>query len=211
MDVRSLKTKKGDIRMDMSSFLRKLTLISLDKMRRKKGQGRATTAEIELFRSLPRALLWLGSTRMPQAAYIASLMKKRVTRLRISDLIDSNSRLKYLRDMKLCILFHSPQRGMKSGVTIWSFSDASFNISASQNHIQKGTVAGLLFYANRGKNGHIFHPIDWHSPKQRRVSHSSYGAEILACTEADDRVFHVKQELGTIFTVMKIKHHLKVD
>lgn len=40
--------------------------------------------------------------------------------------------------------------------------------------------------------------IDWASTNQRRVSHSSYGAEILACSDADDRGFYLKQSFTEI-------------
>lgn len=88
------------------------------------------------------------------------------------DLIEANSRLKESPDMKPWIRYQSPKRSTNSEVTVWSFSDASFNISSSESYGETGTVSGLLFDADRGRNGHIFHPIDWHSSKQRRVSHS---------------------------------------
>ena len=41
--------------------------------------------------------------------------------------------------------------------------------------------------------------LDWHSPKQARVSFSSVGAEILAATEAADRSLLLTQCLSSIF------------
>jgi len=57
----------------------------------------------------------------------------------------------------------------------------------------------------------VFHAIDWASTKQRRVSHSSYGAEILACSDADDRGFYLKQSINCINKNDNIKHVLHVD
>lgn len=62
-----------------------------------------------------------------------------------------------------------------------------------------------------GGRRRIFHAIDWASCKKRRDSYSSYGAEILACADADDRGFYVKQTIQSIFNEKKIKHELSVD
>lgn len=56
---------KGDTRMNMSNFRRKLAPIPMEKMRRKQEKTAATKTEIEMFRSLAGALLWLGSAIMP--------------------------------------------------------------------------------------------------------------------------------------------------
>lgn len=56
-----------------------------------------------------------------------------------------------------------------------------------------------------------FHIIDWESSKQRRVSHSSYGAEILACTDVDDRGYGIKEALSSIFQNQTFKPKLNVD
>lgn len=202
---------KGNVHMDMNSFLSKLNPIPINKHRRKQVHERSTPNEIELFRSLAGALLWLGSAVMPQASCIASFMQQKVTRLRVKDITDANARLKELRDIKASIRFITPASGLRSEISVTSFSDAAFNISTCQSYGQTGMVVGLLFDENRGRKGPIFHPIDWSSSKQRRVSHSSYGAEILACAETDDRGFHVKQAVQTLFADRKIKHRVNVD
>jgi len=57
----------------------------------------------------------------------------------------------------------------------------------------------------------MYHVIDWSSHKQRRVSHSSYGAEILACADSDDRGYHLRSSLRSFDTQCGIKHCLHVD
>lgn len=47
--------------------------------------------------------------------------------------------------------------------------------------------------------------VDWASTKQRRVSYSSYGAEIIACAAADDRGFYLKMSMSSIFKGMKFR------
>lgn len=97
-----------------------------------------------------------------------------------------------------------------SPIEICIFSCASFNISSSQSYGHISIVAGIVFGTNWGKDS-IFHPADWKSSKQRRVFHSSYGSEILACSDADDRRYYVKQAIQNIFRNKKHQYELNVD
>lgn len=45
----------------------------------------------------------------------------------------------------------------------------------------------------------VFHLIDWAGVRQRRVYHSSYGAEILACTGVDDIGYNLMIGMSSIF------------
>lgn len=198
----------GNIIMDMTEFLLKLIPIKIEKQRRKSPDERATKKETESFRSLAGSLLWFGNAVMPQASCAASFMQQRITRMYVRDLIDSNSQLKQLRELKAQIRFKVPT--LYTDLSVCSFSDAAFNITACQSYGQTGTITGLAFNVNRGRKP-IFHLIDWTSCKQRRVSYSSYGAEILACAEADDRGHYVKQAVQSLFEDKTIKHELTVD
>lgn len=53
--------------------------------------------------------------------------------------------------------------------------------------------------------------IDWCSAKQRRVRYSPYGAEILACADADDRGFYLKTGLDCIFPNTASRNELLTD
>lgn len=117
---------------------------------------------------------------MLQSAYITSFIQQKFIRLQLSEYFYVNSRVEELRDINPFIRFVSPKLSTKSDVTVWSFSDASVNISVSESYFQIGIVSLLIFYANRGMNGHIFHLIDCNSSNKRRVSHSSYDYEILS-------------------------------
>lgn len=58
---------------------------------------------------------------------------------------------------------------------------------------QTGIVSGIKCMVKNGEHG--FHLIDWASTKQRRITNSSYGPEILACSGADDQGYYFKQEM----------------
>lgn len=44
-----------------------------------------------------------------------------------------------------------------------------------------------------------FHLIDWTSHKQRRISHSSFGAEIVAYADNNNRCFAIQETLCELF------------
>lgn len=114
--------------MDMTEFLIKLQHIHLTKQRRREAKSRANDRETELFRSLAVSFLWLGSAVLPQASLVASFMQQKDTKLLVCDLIDANSHLKQLRETTAQIKFNVPN--VNNDITICSFPEATFNISA---------------------------------------------------------------------------------
>lgn len=59
--------------------------------------------------------------------------------------------------------------------------------------------------------GDAFYLIDWSSLKKRRISHSSHGAEILACADGDDMGLNVKNCLTELQREKKVQNTVKVD
>lgn len=74
---------------------------------------------------------------------------------------------------------------------IWTFSDASYIIATGRDYEQTGIVIGLRVRTTDGAEA--VYLIYWASTQKRRVSHSSYGAEILACSDSDEHGFYLKQ------------------
>lgn len=57
----------------------------------------------------------------------------------------------------------------------------------------------------------IFHTILWSIHKQKRVSYSSFGDEILAGANADDLGFDLKLLYDAIFTRNKMRYDVYLD
>lgn len=53
--------------------------------------------------------------------------------------------------------------------------------------------------------------LNWTSHKQKRVSHSSFGAEIIAAADIDDRGYDLREMMREVFPVTGIEHELIVD
>eukprot|EP00171_Calliarthron_tuberculosum_P007062 IDg7062t1 len=94
--------------------------------------------------------------------------------------------------------YKSPTKPI-SEAFVAGFTDASFNISASRNYGQNGFVAGIAFRQDKDCVTQ-FHVTDWNSSKQRRVCYSSFGAEILACAEGDDRTYSLCEAIRSILS-----------
>lgn len=131
--------------------------------------------------------MWAGNGALPPAEIFASHMQHTAPKLRLRYITETNKILKELRDLIPTIKYNKSSEGLQN-MEFLLFSDSSFNISAGRNYGHIGVVTGIQTVDKYGQN--IFLLMDWASKKQKRVSHSSYRAEILACveTDTDDRL-----------------------
>lgn len=120
---------------------------------------------------------------MPQSSKVTSKMPQRLDHLRVSHIIEANEMVDWI--MKLppynsCI---NPSGNAKKKLV--SISDASHG-GMNQIHSRTGGLCGLLIN-NSGCHECRFHPISWTSDEQKRVTYSSFGPEIPAVDDTDDR------------------------
>lgn len=131
----------------------------------------------------------MGSGVSPTAAYFTSCMQQNVPIFTVDQLIKANGIVKQLRDINFHIFYRTPSSNPRE-VIINTFSDASFNICKSMQYGQTVIICGLTFEKGPTNGEDIFHVLHWHSAKQKRVCYSSYGDEILAHADTDDRWFY---------------------
>lgn len=208
---RIVQDTEGNITMDMSSYTSSIRDIDVTRNRRKEATEKATNEEYHNYRSMAGSIIWAGNGTLPQAAFSGSYMQQKAPTLRVGDLIEGNKMLKELKDLDPTIRFRKLSTDIRT-MDVWTFSDASFNIVSGRDYGQTGIVTGIKVTTTKGE--HAFHIIDWASTKQRRITHSSYGAEILACSDADDRGYYLRQAMRSIFNGEEgqaIKHILHVD
>lgn len=115
--------------------------------------------------------------------------------------------LKEIRDLSPKL--HFPAIKNSPDMQLTTFSDASFNISSTQIYGQTGTITGVEVSEENQPNK--FFALDWSSVKQRRVTHSSYGAEILAAADADDRGYCMRNILSDLGRGFQLDHVIIVD
>ena len=198
----------GNVSLSMRSYITRLKPIELSRMRKKQNDDVATAEERTRFKSLAGTINFLGSGVLPQASFVASSMQQKTGRLLVRNIREANAMVSELTKLTPVVFFPRLQSEV-SKACVYTFSDASFNIGASQSYGQSGLVTGISAQSANGDN--VYHIIDWSSHKQRRVSHSSYGAEILACADADDRGFHLRDSILSLFPASNARHVLHVD
>ena len=200
------QSRNVNIRMSMTRYLDRLRPISVSRARRKQRVMHANDEETKSYRALAGTLLYLGNDVMSQASLFVSIMQQRIGNLKVQHLIDANEMLRDLLKLKPWITFRRPIN--TENVTYCPFSDASH--PNDRDYGQTGIFAGLWITSKtHGKT--IFHPVDWTSHKQHRVSYSSYGAEILAAATTDDRGYYFKDAINRLFPHVRKKRELFVD
>jgi hypothetical protein len=198
----------GSIVLSMEKYVgEKVQTIDLTRQRRKEVDSPATDEELGEYRRMAGVLSFLGYGALPQAAYCASAMLQRLPRLVVQDLIQANNMVSELRAMRPSIKYVAPAANIVS-MKVCSFSDAAFNVASSVSYGQSGVLVGLLMQLDRGES--VYHAIDFYSGKQKRVVYSSFGAEILACADADDRGYAIKFGLSELLQA-EIELELNVD
>ena len=134
-------------------------------------------------------------------------MQQKLALLKVRHLIEANEIVCDIKKLTPMLFFRRPTNAVRAMVT--TFSDAAFNINSRKSYVQTGLIMGIRTLLKDGPE--CFHTLDWVSTKQRRICHSSYGAEILACAEADDRGFYLKMGMRSLFTSTKIRNEIVVD
>ena len=178
--------KQGNILMSMSRYIERLRPIELSRTRHRQRMDAATERETTQYRSLAATLMFLRNAVLPQASYATSVLQQMIPKIRVDDLVIANDMLKELLSPKPQIVFKVPPPVDDiQEVIVYSFSDASSNHTDATGYRQTGLVKGLTIKRKTGLD--LFHPLDWASAKQKRVSYSPYGAEVFVCAEADDR------------------------
>ena len=197
----------GSIKMSMEGYLSQLHEIPISRKRKKQQNEKATDLETTQFRSLAGTLLLSGEGVLPPAAYASSTMQQKLSSLKVGHLVEANDIVRDMKKLKPYILYKRPTNVTRAIVS--TFSDASFNISSLKSYGQTGLVFGIRTLTKDGSEH--FHTLNWVSTKQRRICHSSYGAEILACADGDDRVYYLKMGLRALFPVAKMSNEPVVN
>lgn len=197
---------RAPITINMDDYLRRVSTIQISKLRKASPNLPADDRERAEYRSLAGTLLYLGQAVLPQACMVASKMQQKLRLLKVIHLLDANSMTAELKKLRPRISFRAPAE--ISNVMIHTFSDASHG-AADEIYDQTGGLNGLLIQQTNGLD--IFHPVSWTSHKQRRVSYSSFGAEILAASNGDDRGYSLKASFLSLFPHQPLQHNLLID
>lgn len=150
--------------------------------------------------------MYAGNAVIPQAVLVTSLMQQKLGCLTVAYVREANKMLKELLTLHHARIRYMTPMGMEDAHVL-TLSDAAHRGKGCENG-QTGGLSGIL---DKRKNGtKVYHLLDWTSHKQRRISYSSFGAEIVACADNDDRGYDIKEPLIGGFPTRRTKSKLIV-
>lgn len=202
-----IQVSAAEIDISMWEYIERLTHIPTSRKRSKQREERATNDEETAYRALAGTIMYLGNALMPQASMTTSKMQQKLGNLRVKDLSEGNRSMREILTLRPYIRYKRVTE--RTDIRIISLSDAAHG-GGDSIYGQTGGICGLTF-KETGNDKAIYHPIAWTSHKQKRVTYSAFGAEILAAADADDRGYDLKLSLASILPDRKITHELFVD
>lgn len=146
--------------------------------------------------------MYLVNAILPKTSIMAPKVQQKIRILNVSHLIE----VKRMVDegFILCTYIRYIRLLGISKMKVVSVSDASHGAVDSE-YGQSGSLGGLMVTC-MGDNHRIFHTLRCTIHKQKIVTYSTLGAEILAASDTDDRAFDIKTSLESIFTGMFFEH-----
>lgn len=188
----------------MEAYLRSVSFIGTTPARRKFREMSATDRETHGYRTPSGEMVWPGSAVMLQAAFFALSMQQKIPGLTVEHLVNYSAMLKSLMAFQAKIRYRT--RTTTRDVDVITSSDAAFNVSKNASYGQTGFETVNFFNDDAKPMYFIF----WAGFEKHEVRYSSYGTEILACTDADDRGYYIKMAMWSMMAI-KPKHILVVD
>ena len=145
----------------------------------------ATTALLDFlllaqFQSLLGALSWLTQTRMDVCIYVCALQRA-AKQARVEHALRLNKVAKWVRRKASRLIY----KVLGNPVRIQVISDAAFRKEDSAGLAIRGAVIAIV-QSIIGSPGGLLHVLEWYSRKQRRVTRSTYSAELNALADAVD-------------------------
>ena len=179
----------------------RLEPIQIDRQRAKSPDLHATDEERTDFRSVVGSLQWIATQSRPDLCFETNQLQKRITDLRVRDLVRANAVVRDARNNRREIEFHN----LGKDVEIVAFHDASlFNsvgveiedrdeadvlLQGNEKKLvysQKGAMIGFVARGETQVEGRKIrmNVVDWKSTTNKRVVESSLSAETHAAIMA---------------------------
>eukprot|EP00971_Amphidinium_carterae_P351893 6492325-Amphidinium_carterae.1 len=130
------------------------------------------------FRSLLGAVSWLTQTRMDICVYVCALQRVAHCPL-IAHAKQLNRLVKHIRRKVAPLVFQH----MSGPMRVQVISDSAFRKEDSSGLAMRGAVIGLCMHHHESPGG-VFHVLEFYSRKQKRVTRSTFAAELHALADA---------------------------
>ena len=145
-----------------------------------------TEEETKSYRSSLGGLAWVSGRTRPEINYETSAGASKASALRIGDVIRLNKVVRYVRQSPKYRIFMPALKCGKMKIVVVVDAGEGEQQADHWSKAQTGFVIGLQSAdLGPGEEG-TFVPLIWRSGKCRRVTHSSFDAEVVAAVEALD-------------------------
>ena len=168
----------------------------LSSERRKQREDDVSEEERKLIRSNAGKIIFFGLGVSLPACFLASRLMSELPRATVNSLIVAEEEAALVARGK-SVWFPKNKTGQPvREVRLVTYADASHPNEASYG--RSGIITCLSPLRPEEDDGDIAYYVEWQSKKQTRVSHSPFGAEVIAASDADDDSFAMKLVLEDI-------------
>ena len=171
------------IEVSMKDYCRKLTLLQIPKHRRANPDDPCSVDEVRQFRGVMGQLSRLANQGRPDLSFAVSKLQGYNADPTIQHLVDANAVVRVAQQFEDTVL-RFPAMSLE-GMCFLSVTDASF--ATMRDGKSQSGVMTLIGDSNINHGGSgQFILIFWKSCRQKRACRSTFGSELLACSEGVD-------------------------
>jgi hypothetical protein len=163
--------ERRGVYLSQDHYIRQLRIIEIDKSVRP--ESLCSSAHAAAFGSLLGGIGWLINTRLDIAVYTSALQRV-AKEPKYVDLLKLNQLLRWLRRTPIETYFGP----LKPPYRICAVSDSAFKRQDDSGLACRGSILTLGEYRTDEHPGGLVHLLDWQSRRQRRVTRSTFGAEL---------------------------------
>jgi hypothetical protein len=138
-----------------------------------------TTKQTASFLTVLGGLSWLIQTRMDIAVYVCALQRVSKAPL-VVHYIRLNRLVKWVKRKPTGLTFHK----LRTPLKVIAISDSAFRKEDSSGLAMRGAIIAIAEASSNQTPGGKLHVIDFYSRKQRRVTRSTFAAELQALADA---------------------------
>ena len=149
---------------------------------------------IQQYQSLLGALSWMIQTRTDVAVYCCALQRAAQKPLAEHGL-RLNKVVKWIKRKPVGLIY----KKMKTPTRVMIVSDAAFRKEDDKGLAMRGALIGIIEGSSFTPGG-VFHLLEWYSRKQRRVTRSTFSAELNAASDAYEMGKLIAMTISEIIT-----------
>jgi Reverse transcriptase (RNA-dependent DNA polymerase) len=197
--VRHIQHANGDITLDQEAYAKQLRLVDMSKINVTDENQKLDDETTRTFQSLLGGLSWLTQTRMDIAIYVQALQRASKNP-KIGHLLKLNKVTKWVQRKKACLRYAR----LEGPVKLVIISDSAFRKEDESGLAMRGAVIALA-EQRQGHPGGQVQVLEFYSRRQRRVTRSTFGAELHGLADSTEIAKLICFALSEILLPVTIK------